>query len=231
MSAFHVQVRRLATAAALAAAGAGAAHAQVVDKGSFHLTVDGTAQGTEEFEIRRSGTGAAIEVRAQGSVTYRTGKTVETMLIATGPDMAIHRYSVALTGDENKRVIIARMGNRLEARTSAEWGEELREYRATEGTVLLEDDVAHLYFLLAALAGDTRESVHAVSPLTETQGTLPVISRTNEVVDLGGERIATTKVRIGAGDDAREMWYDASGRLMRLSIPSRGTVAERIPGN
>lgn len=216
--------------AAALALGVGFANAQVIDRGTFHLTVNGTAVATEEFEVRKSGSGAAVLTGARGKVTFRNGRTIETSLWARGPELTVNDYRASIAGDERRMVVLGRVGNRLEARTSAEWGEELREYRASPATVLLEEDIAHHYFLLASLVTDQRTSVHAISPLTEAEAELPVISRTDETITLGGERVGTTKIRIGAGDAARELWFDSAGRLMRLSVPARGFLAERLPG-
>lgn len=225
-------ILRTSTLSAMAtlAIGVGVAGAQVIDRGTYHLTVNGTAVATEEFEIRRSGSGTAVVTGIRGKVTFRTGRTIETLLEARGPELSVNRYSASIAGDERRMVVLGRVGNRLEARTSAEWGEELREYRASPATVLLEDDIAHHYFLLSSLVSDNRTSVHAISPLTESEGELAVISRTDETITIGGERVGTTKVRIGAGDAARELWFDSAGRLMRLSVPARGFLAERLPG-
>ncbi len=215
----------------------GGASAQLVDKGTFYLTVNGEALGTEEFEIRRSGAGNAQTILAQGTVTYRAGGTVQTILKTTGPSMMVIHYRVKTGGgaqgstDGAKEVIVVRLGNRFEARTKAEWGEELREYRARTETALLEEEVAHHHFLLAPLIQTGATSVHMLSPLSETETELVGVSQSDESITIGVENIATTKLRIGAGAGLRELWFDSSGRVMRVSIPARNFLAERVPGN
>ncbi|NNF27794.1 MAG: hypothetical protein HKN73_11285 [Gemmatimonadetes bacterium] len=202
--------------------------AQTVDQGVFQLSVNGEAVGSEEFVIQRTGTGAAQITLARGTLTL-TGSTIITQLQVTGPDLSVFRYSVQVTGEDARSVNVARTGNRLQARTVAPWGEELREYRATAGTLLLDRGVAHHYFLLRPFLEQMPGSAHVVSPLAELEETLSGFELDAGTRSVAGEPTEVRILRTRGRDGLREAWFDSSGRLVRVSDEGSGFVAERTP--
>jgi len=64
--------------------------AQRVDQGAFVLYVDGVEAGTEEFTIRREGTGDAQVTLATGTIDMRDGRTVTTILRLMGTGMMLN---------------------------------------------------------------------------------------------------------------------------------------------
>ena len=207
----------------------GGVGAQTVDQGVFRLSVHGEPIGQEEFVIQRTGSGAAQNTLARGTQTLDGGGTITTHLQVTGPALTVFRYSVKVTGEDERAVNVARTGNRLQARTVAAWGEELREYRATPATLLLERGVAHHYFLLAPLLDAPPRSSHAVSPLSESEETLSGLRVTSATRDVAGETLQVRVMSFTVGSSSREAWFDSSGHLVRVSDSSTGLVAERLP--
>lgn len=201
-------------------------HGQTVDQGTFRLSVGGQPVGTEEFVIQRTGSGAAQVTLARGTVTLRSGATVTTHLQVTGPSLTVYRYSVKVEGQDERTITVARTGDRLQARTVAPWGEELREYRATEATLLLDQDIAHHHFLLEPLLEEPPASIHVVAPLSESERSLSGVQVSSDMRPVGGE---PTDVRIITWSGGREAWFDASGTLVRVADPASGWVAEREP--
>lgn len=202
--------------------------AQTVDQGVFELTLSGEAIGSEEFVIQRTGTGAAQTTLARGTLSL-SGSTVTTQLQVTGPELSVFRYSVQVTGEDARSVNVARTGNRLQARTVAPWGEELREYRATPGTLLLDRGIAHHYFLLGRFLDRIPGSAHVVSPLAESEETLSGFELDGGTRRVAGEPTEVRILRVQSRGGAREAWFDSSGRLVRVSDEGSGFVAERVP--
>ncbi len=202
--------------------------AQLTDRGTFRITVGGVHAGDEEFLIERSGSGA----RARGTVTMRDGRTVTTFLELTGPGLRLAAYQASATGPDTASVFLAaRADGALDARMTGPWGEEVREYRARPSTVVLDDGVAHHYFVLAtALGGESVGALHAVAPLARGEEDDMAIEVGAQTIQVDGEDIAATRVRVGAGNAARSAWFDGGGRLVRVAVPARGFVAQRTGG-
>ncbi|MGI9627313.1 MAG: hypothetical protein ACR2QM_10795 [Longimicrobiales bacterium] len=203
--------------------------AQLVDRGEFALSINGEPAGTEEFVIQRQGSGAAQTTLAQGTVTLLSGETITSQLQLTGTALSVFRYSVRVTGDDERTVNVARTGDRLQARTVAPWGEELREYRAATETLLLDRSVAHHYFLLGPLLDAPPESVHSVAPLSEAEEGLSGLAVESGVVQVGGDEIEGRRITLRAAAGEREVWFDGSGRLIKVTDSATGFTAERLP--
>jgi hypothetical protein len=48
-----------------------------------------------------------------------------------------------------------------------------------------------------------------------------------ESLQLGPNVVDARRVELSAGDDRRIVWFDRLGRVLRVSIPARGYVAQR----
>ena len=204
---------------------------QLVDRGTFVLSAGGREVGREEFTIQRIGTGDAQVTVATGSLGLRDGRTVKTILRLVGTTMVLNEYEVSVSGSDALEVRVMRDGNRLRTRTVGPWGEEAREYPARASTVIFDDGVVHHYFLLGTLleayGADTR--IHAVAPLAE-MNELPIQPDVgSETIEVGGERIETTRIRMSSGGDSRTAWFDGSGRLVRVVFAASGLEAVRLP--
>ena len=207
------------------------AASQLVDSGVFHLYLDGEPVGTEEFTIHRRGTGGAQEVLAMGTVTMVSGRVFKTLLQVQGPGMDLAEYQVSVTGTDTAVVSLVRAGSRLRRTIIAPGGERVREYRARPATVIFEDGVAHHYFVLGALlesdaAGTT---LLAFTPLADEPESTLQLQAGPQMLEIGGAAVETTQVRLGNGEDAGAVWFDGSGRLVRVSLPRKGFLAVRIP--
>ena len=199
-----------------------------MDQGTFQLYVDGVEAGTEEFRIQREGTGDAQVTLATGTIGMRDGRTVTTILRLLGTDMLLNQYSAFVTGTDTLAVRVMRAGNRLRTRTVASQGEEEQAYRARASSVILDEGVAHHYFVLNAWADGA--TVHGLAPLAgREQATIRLVTG-SETIQLGGERVATTRIRFNAADGGGTAWFDGSGRLVRVALEGRRFLADRLPG-
>lgn len=216
---------------ALAATAAPAdALGQLVDRGTFALHAGGEEAGTEEFTIQRVGTGDAQVTLATGTLSMRDGRVVKTMLRLVGTTMVFSEYEVvSVEGSDTLVMRVVRAGDRLRTRTVAPWGEEAWEYPARATTVVLDDGVAHHHFLLGALleAHGPDVRIHAVAPLAEMEELSARPEAGPETIEVGGERIETTRIRLSAGGEGRTAWFDGSGRLVRVALAANGFEALR----
>ena len=213
----------------LAAGSAASVAGQLVDRGTFRILEDGREVGREEFTIQRLGTGDAQTTLARGAISMRDGRELETILQVVGPELILVEYSAKETGPDTASISLARAGDRFQARTMTEWGEKVRGYRARPATFVLDEGVAHHYFVLGRFtARDTiQQTLYAFSRVSEGLEPIVVLNAAPESLELGGERIEATRIQFGDGDGAGTAWFDGSGRLMRVSLPGKGFVAER----
>ncbi len=219
----------LTAVAVLALAAPEGVRAQLVDQGVFLLYVDGVETGTEEFTIQREGTGDAQVTLATGTIEMRDGRTVTTILWLMGTGMMLNTYSAFVTGPDTLAVRVVRAGSRIRTRKMASSGEEERAYRARPSSVVFDDGVAHHHFVLNTLGEGA--AVHALAPLAEREEPAARLVTGSETIQLGGERVETTRIRFGPDGGGGTAWFDGSGRLVRVHLEDRGFLAERLPGN
>ncbi len=206
-----------------------ALEAQLVDRGTFRILVNGREVGSEQFTIQRLGTGAARTTVARGTVSMHDGRRLDTLLEMVGPELFLAEYAARETGADTLSVTLSATGNRLRTRTTTGWGHRVRGYRARPATFVLDDGVAHHYFVLGEFTADdaAHSTLHVFSRVSEGLETVEVAGATPESIELGGERIEVTRIDFGSGDGAGSAWFDGSGRLVRVSLPGRGFVAVR----
>jgi hypothetical protein len=118
---------------------------------------------------------------------------------------------------------------RFSARIVSAGGERMREYLASEGAVLVDEGVAHQYHFLAqrALAGSTQ--IPLIIPRQNQQVAATVSVAGNERVTIGGATVEARRLVVSVpGGAERQVWVDSQGRVLRLEIPARKFVAERV---
>lgn len=208
-----------------------AARGQPVERGAFQLYLDGEVAGREDFEIRRSGTGDAQITLARGTVSMRDGRVVETVLHMRGPFMSLVWYRVDVGGTDTATVRFERVADDyLQMNIDEPQGERGREFRARPMTFVLEEGVAHHYFVLAMFtASGASTTLHAFAPLAQEPETSTEIEIAPETLRYGGATIETTRVRLGAGAAAGAAWFDGSGDLVQVELPAKRYRALRIP--
>jgi len=208
----------------------------VLDRGTFRLTLAGQEVGSESFTIRQDGTGAAAVTLAQGSVALDTGKVAQELtswlrISAGGARPAEYRLSVQ--GSAQEQITGSVAGGRFSARIVSPAGEMMREYLASDGAVVVDDGLVHQYYFVAQRAGGASTRVALLIPRESRQVLATVTDGGSDPIDIGGRRVDARLLRVsGAGLPERQLWIDAQGRVLRVSIPSRGFVATRtaVPG-
>ncbi len=206
------------------------ASAQPVERGAFQLFQDGRPVGREDFEIRRSGTGDAQITLARGTVTMRSGLVAETVLHVRGPTMTLIEYRVDVSGADTATVRLERVGDYIHVNIDEPEGERGREYRARPMTFVLEDGVAHHYFALAMFTtSDVPAAVHALAPRTGEPETTASLGVATDVLEIDGVRVEATRVQLSADGGQGVAWFDGSGDLVQVEVPTQGYRAIRIP--
>jgi hypothetical protein len=215
----------------LASAGGPVAAQAGGDEGTFRVTINGRTAGTEEFNIRQSGAGASVEMIATGRVqiTLPSGTVdLQPRLRASGIDAAPVAYQVEIGGDSPRRMVGTLSGGRFSARTATASGEQLREYVASSGAVVLDDFVAHHYYFLTRRLRSGR--VPVILPRENRQVMATVTDHGEQTTDVDGTRVSLFRVSIEpAGMGVRHVWVDAMGRVIRVEVPDQGYVAVRTP--
>lgn len=217
-------------AAALLAAGAPATAQTVqLDEGTFRLLVGGREVGVETFSIRRNGDGADAVVIAQGRIVLGNGgdEVIANVQVA-GAGLRPVAYDLELRGGDARRIRGSVTGNRAAARTVSPTGETMREYLVTDGAVVLDDGVAHHYYFIAQRAAAGATSTPIMVPRESRQMQATIALGAQESVSTGGITTSGRRLTVQtAGGDARHVWIDPQGRVLRVEIPARGYVAVR----
>jgi hypothetical protein len=200
----------------------------VVDEGGFQISIDGSPVGNETFVIRRAAAGREDQVFATGVVTLDTPdgrQEVRPLLSATPPDGVAASYQVRVTGPGSLEVRLNRDGRRYLARITSEIGSEDREFPARPDTRVLEQGVAHHYYVLRDLrVGD---EVHVLEPRTRRELTLMTVGRTDVEIRIGGNVVDARRIELADGEDHRLVWLDRQGRVLRVEVPAERYAAER----
>jgi hypothetical protein len=105
----------------------------------------------------------------------------------------------------------------------------VREYLVSEGAILAEEGVAHHHYFVVqrAVAGATRLPLIVPSESRQTWAAVEV--GTTGLVSIGGQTIEARRISIQPEAGAeRIVWVDGEGRVLRLEVPARNLVAERI---
>ena len=208
-----------------------ASQVATVDEGSFSISHNGAPAGREEFSIRRTpgGEGGAVYV-ASATVSY-DGRRLSPALRAdaTGSPLA---YQVEVrVGSEVQERLTGQVGRgRFSALTKTPRGESAKEYVVSDGALILDDDVFHQYFFVAQSARAGGTTIPVVVPRRNAQLAMRVEERGSEEVTVGGRTLTARHLvlREGAvGGVERDVWVDAQGRVLKVSIASRGIVALR----
>jgi hypothetical protein len=214
-------------AATLCGAATAAAQTTIVDEGSFRLSVRGAPVGTETFTIRQSGTGAAANIVAQGRITLDSGDQTRALLQVDGPGLRPAAYQIEASGPDRVTVRGQAAGNRFRAQVVSATGETMREYLIGEGAIVLDDGVAHHHYFIAGLTPGARP-IPVIVPRQNRQVTASLRDAGRESIDVGGQRVSARRLSFEPeGMPTRMLWVDDEGRILRLSIPDQGYLAER----
>lgn len=199
------------------------AQVTVADEGSFTITVKGERVGRENFWIRTTpDPRGPVYIATATSIVG--GRKMEPRELAD-PNGVPLGYDLKISGDDvlqlSGRIERGRMG--LSVRTPR--GESKREFLVSDNAVLIDDDVYHQYFFLARRKASG--SVPIVIPQRNAQVMARVTQGEHEPLTIGGATVDARRLVVSEGGVTRDIWVDASGRVLKVAISSRGVVALR----
>ncbi|HET7231439.1 MAG TPA: hypothetical protein VFJ16_15630 [Longimicrobium sp.] len=205
------------------------AAAQNVDQGTFRVYVGDREVGTETFTITQQGSGAGAVTMASGRVELRLSEgslSLAPRLRAQGVGADPVQYQVDVTGDAPQRIVGTISEGRVSQKIVTGAGEQLREYVASSGAVVLDEGVAHHYYFLAQRTHAGR--VPVIVPRENRQVIATVTNRGEEPVQVGGRSVRLFHLVVQAqGAAAADVWVDDLNRVIRVEVPSRQYRAVR----
>lgn len=201
----------------------------VVDEGSFTISRSGTTIGREVFTIRRTPGPLGDAYVANATVSFDTERLSPALRADESYSPLAYQLEVR-SGNEvtaRLRAIVGR--GRISAQVKTPKGESTKEYIVADGALVLDDNVFHQYYFLARRLEHTGgTTVPVVIPQRNTQVVMRVSKEGNEAVNIGGQSIAAHQlVLTEPGGDARRIWVDTEGRVLKVSLEARGVVALR----
>lgn len=221
--------RRVLTVLAAALAAAAPAAAQTVDQGTFRVYVADHEVGSETFSINQTGSGAVAVTMATGRVELRLAEgslTLSPRLRARGVGSDPVQYQVDVSGDGPQRIVGTIASGRVSQKIVTGAGEQLREYVASSGAVVLDEGVAHHYYFLAQRthAG----TVPVIVPRENRQVLATVTNRGEESVQVAGRTVRLFHLTVQpSGGAAADVWVDDLNRVIRVEVPARQYRAVR----
>lgn len=203
----------------------------VVDENAFRIILHDEIVGREEFSIRRVGMGRDARVILRGTVELDLPggrRNLAPAMEASGGDLAPTAYQLKVSGSESLEVYVSRSGRRFLEKVLSPQGEQVREFRAGPGSILLDDFVAHQHHLLTPYLGQPGEvSLTVLSPQSGEQVRMTLRRIGEEEVRVGTTLVQGAHFRLEGGSGSRDVWFDDQGRILRVAIPAQELVAER----
>lgn len=218
--------RALTAALVLLPAPAWSQASAVLDEATFIVTRQGAPIGRESFKIIRApGPGGQV-YRASASSAMEEVRNLTTLATDSAGSPVSYESQVSLRGDVLERIQGRGRRDRFSVLLQTKRGEAVQEYIVRPGTIVLEEDQFHQYWF--AVRAGSQGQLTAIEPRTGEQGDLRLEELGNELITVGRQRIAGRHVALtDPGGERREVWVDRAGRLLRVSVPSRGLLATR----
>ncbi len=213
----------------VAGAGPDRRESQVLDSGRFTISKGSEVIGSEEFSLRRgrASGGEGFTLASTASYPPRGGGVALSPLVELGPDSLPVLMQFDVFGDGQRR-IYARFGpRRLTLRIVRPGGEAAREYPSSGRNWVADDSVFALY---ALPPGRAPGSVNLVNPRGERQVAGQLTNRGTARVLVGALPHTLQHLVLETEAGPRHLWFDDSGRLMKVEIPAAGITAERVEG-
>jgi hypothetical protein len=201
-----------------------------LDRGVLLITRGGETIGREEFVLVRgsSGTPGLSGFTVTSTVVYPADRP-ETSVGATvefGADSVptMSRYEIG--NGEVVRVVMGLGARRITVRTLTRGGESAREYPARERHLVMDDSVFATHAVAPGAAARATRSV----TLSGVRGAavLRIVDHGMEPTTVGPAQLVLHHLTVNSPTGARDLWYDAEGRLMKLVIPTRNLTVIRV---
>lgn len=198
-----------------------------VDEGSFTITRGGSPVGREQFRIMSTPGIDGNILKSQATVTI-DGRSLSTSY-ATDAQGAPQSYSVEVRegGSVAERATGSGRPGRISVDAQSSTSRSAKEYVASAGVLVFDDDVFHQYYFLAE-RGVGNGRVPVVFPRRNMQEAMRVRAAGSDPVVIAGRAVPATKlVLVEPGGAERQIWVDGRNRVLRVAVPERDLVATR----
>jgi hypothetical protein len=194
------------------------------DEGSFVVTRNGAPFGKEAFRILKS-SGKDQLYTSTAQCAFGERRIFPALTADRVGVPLLYQVDVKNGGDIEERLRATGRPGRLHAVLQTRTGESSKEYQISSGAVILDDDVFHQHFFvpLARRSGD----LSVVIPRRNSQVTGRLEDRGTEKIKVDGKEVSALHLVISLPDGARDLWFDESGRLLKVAVPARGLIALR----
>ena len=194
------------------------ASAQILDEGSLEIRKAGLLVGREDFTLSGSAGGGRSLATLARFPASRPQVHVQALLEVT-PEGTVAALQIDSRRSEGlSRIVAAPIHDHLTVRQTSRDAESSREYPRAAAAVILDDELAAPYRLLADRASGPESRLEVFFPRSGRRGTVSV---TRQPPDSAG----VTRLLL-AGALTGSLRTDRTGRLLRVELDD-GTVAQR----
>jgi hypothetical protein len=208
--------------------------AGVLDQGTLVIRVDTQEVGRETFRVLErhvgdSTSGWLLIASARWTGTGRPA--VYAPVIEISRDSLTQALSFEVSGGPAPiRITGQPARGRFTLRYVSPGVERARELAADSRLVVIDDSVFTPYLLVAWRARAAAESLTAVFPRIALRARVTAQDLGSAATTVNRDQATLRHVLIiGGPSGAVHLWLDTAGRLMRVEIPDRKLVAERLP--
>lgn len=202
-----------------------------IDSSRFRIRASGGSVATEVFAIRRESSSMRSVARlTAGSDTAVLSDRITEARLQTNPEYEPVLFELQVHRGEQLDLVGVRSGNRFRLRTRSPDGERWKEFLVPSGLVLLPDGFAHFHHFLFRQREDDDGRLTALLPEEGTRRPVGFHGSREDTIRIAGERRAATRWEITVGDQRRLIWRSEEGLILRVEVPDREWVAERVPG-
>lgn len=208
----------------------------VIDQGTLAIRADTQEVGRETFSVlerhvgdRTSGWLIDASARWPGGGVGRPA--VFAPVIEIGSDSLTQALSFNVTGGPAPIRISGVPGRgRFTLRAVSPGVERAREVASDSSLVIIDDSVFTPYLLVAWRARTEPESLTAIFPRTAQRARLAVQDLGSETTTVNRDQATLRHVLITGGPAGPvHVWLGSGSRLMKVEIPDRKLIAERLP--
>lgn len=205
-----------------------------VDEGVLIVRVDTLEVARESFRLSR-GRLSRGEPGWTLATTIRYDRARPVVVLApilevnTDTMPAMLQYDVADPRQPSR--ILGELGRgRFTVRLVARATERAREFPTGQRAVVLDDSVFAPYVFAAWRAQAAPTVLNAIFPRALRRDAVEVRDLGLASTTLNRDPARLRHITIGAGQDVVHVWLDDAGRLMKVEIPSRHLIVERLAG-
>lgn len=197
--------------------------ANLDDRGTFVISLEGRPIGTEKFSIQSF----ADRIEGEAEIQLRAKRGAQSLSVKSSPRLILNpqfepqTYSVTQKGtpefhlEVNFRAPFSVSRLRLAGQTS----DDERQFALSKDVVVLDDNVVHHYQILVdrfALKSDKKQTFSAYVPQEALPGVLTVEEVGNDEVELDGRKVPLRHLVLSTELAQIDLWVDSQQHLQRV---------------